>query len=73
MSTSKMKRRRTPRVEHDGVKEMTASLRHDGQNTSEIGTVMSAPSSTRLWVDVHSVGIWDDRRSHDGDSNDNDP
>lgn len=32
----------TPGVEHDGVEEMTASLRHDGQNTSEIGTAKSA-------------------------------
>jgi hypothetical protein len=35
----------TPRVEHDGVEEVADSLNHDWQNTSEIGTIQSAPFS----------------------------
>jgi hypothetical protein len=42
MSLFYRERKHTPRVEHDGVKEVTDSLNHDRQNTSEIGTIQSA-------------------------------
>ena len=67
-----MQSRRTPGVEHDGVKEMTASLNHDWQDTSEIGTVLSA-LFRGVERNVHSESVWDDGRSHDGNSDNDDP